>query len=112
MDYQHKELSQGRWKEMSFLEQMSNIGSEISRSINWRKKGNEQYAQKAFERSLELFDLSKESNLTYPQYKELLRSREQWVDYFEYDNIYKSSAESIIKYYNTFTIGYVISKNH
>ena len=30
---QHKELAQGRWKDMCFFEQMSNIGSEVSRTL-------------------------------------------------------------------------------
>jgi hypothetical protein len=33
MNYQHKELAAGRWKELSFIEQMANIGSEIERAL-------------------------------------------------------------------------------
>jgi hypothetical protein len=54
---------------------MTNIRSEVYRAINGRNSGNEEYAQLAFERSLELFDLTKESKLTYPQFKELFRTR-------------------------------------
>jgi isopenicillin N synthase-like dioxygenase len=90
---------------------MANIGSEISRSIGWREKDNDEYAQKAFLRSLELFDLSKNSKLTYSQYKELLRSREEWVEYFKGENKYNATAESIMKYYNTLTIGNIITKS-
>jgi hypothetical protein len=96
---QHRKQAKGEWQEKPFLEQMANIGSEVYRAINWKKKGNEEYAQMAFERSLELFDLSKESELTYPKYKELLRMREIWVDYFMYDNEYNSTGESINKYF-------------
>jgi len=105
---QHRKQSKGDWQKKTFLEQMANIGSEVYRAINWRKKGNEEYAQLAFERSLELFDLSKSSNLTYPQYKELLRMREMWVDYFKYDNEYNSTEEWINKYFVYTTIA---SKN-
>jgi len=35
---QHKELSQGRWQEKPFLEQMANIGSEVYRAINWEER--------------------------------------------------------------------------
>ena len=101
---QHKKQSQGEWVKKSFLEQMANIGSEVYRAINWKSKGNEEYAQLAFDRSLELFDLSKESKLTYPQYKELLRMREIWVDYFKYDNDYNSTEEDINKYFMYITI--------
>jgi len=103
---QHKNLSQGNWQSKPFLEQMANIGSEVYRAINWKEKGNEEYAQMAFERSLELFDLTKESELTYPKYKELLRMREIWVDYFKYDNDYNSTAESINNYFKYLTIAF------
>ena len=105
---QHKKQAEGEWQKKSFLEQMANIGSEVYRAISWRDKGNEEYAQMAFIRSLELFDLSKDSKLTYPQYKELLRMREIWVDYFKYDNEYNSTEENINKYFMYTTIG---SKN-
>lgn len=103
---QHKKQSEGEWKKKPFLEQMANIGSEVYRAINWKNKGNEEYAQMAFIRSLELFDLSKNSKLTYPQYKELLRMREIWVDYFKYDNKYTSTEEDINKYFTYLTIAF------
>lgn len=101
---QHKKQSQGDWHKKSFLEQMANIGSEVFRAINWRNKGNEEYAQLAFVRSLELFDLTKGSKLTYPEYKELLRMREVWVDYFQYNNEYNSTEKDINKYFKYTTI--------
>ena len=85
---------------------MANIGSEVYRATNWRRKGDKKYAMLAFNRSLELFDLSKESKLTFPQYKELCRSRELWVDYFRYDNEYKSTEEMINRYFSYLTIAY------
>jgi hypothetical protein len=103
-DIQHKEQFKGDWHKKPFLEQMANIGSEVYRAISWRDKGNEEYAQMAFIRSLELFDLSKDSKLTYPQYKELLRMREIWVDYFKYDNQYNSTQEGINRYFMYTTI--------
>lgn len=101
---QHRKQANGEWYKKPFLEQMANIGSEVYRAINWRNKGNEEYAQLAFERSLELFDLSKNSTLTFPQYKELLRMREIWVDFFKYDNQYNSTGESINRYFMYITI--------
>ncbi len=101
---QHSKQAEGGWQEKPFLEQMANIGSEVYRAINWRNKGNEEYAQLAFNRSLELFDLTKKSELTYPKYKELLRMREIWVDYFKYDNEYNSTGEGINKYFMYTTI--------
>ncbi len=91
---QHKNQAEGEWIKKPFLEQMANIGSEVYRAINWRNKGNEEYAQMAFIKSLELFDLSKNSKFTYPQYKELLRMRDMGR-FLKYDNQYNSTQESI-----------------
>ena len=41
MNRQHADLASGRLKDMTLSEQMANIGSEVSRALNWRKKGNE-----------------------------------------------------------------------
>jgi hypothetical protein len=47
VSYQHRGLAEGRWAEFSFVEQMANVGSEVER---------------AFERSLELLDLTLQYN--------------------------------------------------
>ncbi len=49
----HRELAAGRWFEMSLIEQMANIGSEIERTIAWRGR-NGKNSTAAFERGLEL----------------------------------------------------------
>ena len=60
MNYQHKDLAAGRWKELPFFERMANIGSEVERALAWRAKNNAEYFQKAFERAIELIDLTLE----------------------------------------------------
>lgn len=105
-DIQHKNLSNGEWNKKSFLEQMANIGSEVYRTLNWKEKGNKEYSEMAFLRSLELFDLTKDSKLTYPQYKELLRMREIWVDFFKYENEYNSDKEFFNTYFTNLTIAF------
>ena len=82
MNYQHKDLTLGRWSQLSFLEQMANIGSEVERALNWRIKKNTDYAQKAFERALELIDLTLDNDRNYAHLKEITRMREAIVDYF------------------------------
>ncbi len=103
---QHKKQSEGIWQSKCFFEQMANIGSEVYRAINWRNKGNEEYSQIAFLRSLELFDLSKESKLTISQFRELTRMREIWVDFFKYDNQYNSTEDQINKYFMYSTLAF------
>ena len=57
---QHRSLESGKWAELSFMEQMANIGSEVSRTSKWKEKGNAERSQSAFYRALELIDLTLE----------------------------------------------------
>jgi hypothetical protein len=84
---------------------MGNIGSEVSRTIKWKVKGKQKMWEAAFDRSLELFDLSKEiTTLPSSQKKELHRSREVWCDFIVGDNVYNSTAENIQKYFDQFAL--------
>lgn len=103
MNYEHKELAQGRWNKLSFLEQMANIGSEVERALNWRAKHNVVYSQKAFERALELIDLSLDQWTILSRLKELARTRETIVDYFFGTNEFMSTDAALRKYFLCFT---------
>ncbi|MFA5499516.1 MAG: hypothetical protein WC404_00375 [Candidatus Omnitrophota bacterium] len=103
MSVQHKDLAAGRWKQMPFVEQMANIGSEVERAINWRAKHNDDYSRQAFERALELTDLTLENVSGFPRLKELARLREALVDSFCGSNQFKSSDELWRKYFLNFT---------
>jgi len=103
MTHQHKELAAGRWSELPLCEQMANIGSEVERALNWRAKNNGVYSQKAFERALELMDLTLDGSADFPRLKELARTREAAVDYFFGDNQFMSTETSWRKYFSAFT---------
>lgn len=102
MNIEHKQLASGRWYKISFIEQMANIGSEVERAINWKIKNNSGYSQKAFERALELLDLTMEDQKNRKRLREIARAREALVDYFAFDNFYRSSDEGWKKYFITF----------
>ena len=110
MTYQHKELAAGRWKSLSFCEQMANIGSEIERTLIWRAKNNTAYSQRAFERALELVDLTLEAVSGFARLKEIARVRESMVDYFVGTNQFGSTDASWRKYFSHFT--YAVRKNY
>ena len=109
MNYQHKDLAAGRWGNLSFVEQMANIGSEVERALNWRKR-NLVYFKKAFERSLELLDLTLESADRPSMLKELARLREAMVDYFFGTNQFMSTDASWRRYFSPFA--YAARKDH
>lgn len=98
----HKTLLPDRWFELSLVEQLANVGSDIERTIQWRKKGNLEYSQQAFERALELIDLTVADPKNKKRLKEVLRVREALVDFFVYDNEYNSTDESWQKYFFAF----------
>ena len=103
MSHQHRDLAAGRWKELSLFERMANIGSEVERALSWRARNNAEYSERAFERALELIDLS----LEYPQnrthLKEIARLREILVDHFVGPNEFNSTDALLRKYFSHFT---------
>ncbi|MEE9268643.1 MAG: hypothetical protein V3V49_00110 [Candidatus Krumholzibacteria bacterium] len=103
MTYQHKELASGRWIELSLAEQMANIGSEVSRAMRWRRKGNAEYAQRAAVRALELLDLSLDAGHSHPRLRELARVREAVVDYLFGSNEFASSDALWQSYFDHFS---------
>lgn len=99
-----------RWNYLSLSEQMANIGAEIGRTINWRKKGNAEMSTNALYRGLELLDLTINDKKNKNSLKEILRVREALVDFFIGDNIYKSSNVIWEKYFYYFNLA--ARKNH
>lgn len=102
MEIQHKNLAAGRWGELSFFEQMANVGSEVERALKWREKNNPEYSRMAFERALELLDLTIEDQKNSTRLKELLRLREVLADYFAFENEYNSTEKSWRNYFYAF----------
>ena len=72
-------IDRERWKRLSILEQMGNIGSEVGRTLKLKRNGED--FRDALTRALDLFDATVEllvSNKS-PRTKEVLRSRDQFL---------------------------------
>jgi hypothetical protein len=102
MNYQHQQLAAGRWAEMPFFEQMANIGSEVERAMKWKEKENKEYSQMAFDRALELLDLTISDGKNKNRLRELTRLREILSDYFEFSNEYGSTGKNWSNYFHSF----------
>ena len=98
----HRDLASGRWFTLSLKEQMANIGSEVERALSWRAR-NRSIADRAFERALELLDLTLADPAHRTRLRELTRLREVLADFFVFDNEYRSTAESFQRYFRGFT---------
>ena len=99
---EHKNLASGRWNQLSFAEQMANVGSEVERAIIWKEKNNSAYSRRAFERALELLDLTLADMKNRNRLREIARVREALVDYFSFENAYHSSDSKWKKYFSAF----------
>jgi hypothetical protein len=94
-----------RWPQLSLAEQMGNIGSEFDRVISWRKKNNPELAGNAFDRTLELLDLTiADPRWKRPRLKELARTRELVCDALIGENIYNTPPEFLSKYFYQFAV--------
>jgi len=102
MTAQHRELAAGRWFELSLVEQLGNVGSEVERALNWQQRGNDESRTMAVERALELLDLTIADARNLRRLKELTRVREVLIDYFYADNRFGSSPARWRTYFRAF----------
>jgi hypothetical protein len=73
----HASLAAGRWAELSVVEQLANIGSEVDRTLRAHEAGRVDRRDHALARALELFDLTaSDPRWRGPRRREVLRVRE------------------------------------
>ncbi len=105
MSYMHGDSVVETWSKLSVSGQLGNIGSEVSRSINWKNKGNKVQMQNALNRALELFDLTlSDSRWSFYRLREIRTAKEVVCDFIVGDNEYKSDEKFINSYFLQFAI--------
>ena len=100
---QHKNIEE-QWLKESVAYQMANIGSEVSRSLKNQDKPAR--FQGAFDRALELFDLTIKSAQIFGrtgELREICRAREEFCDYFN-GNSYHTDPAKMQRYYDQFAM--------
>lgn len=107
VEFMHRELAAGKWNDMTFSKQMANIGSEISRAIRWKSKGNAERMEACVERALELIDLTIVScqlniDKSKGRLREVLRCRDEICDYFYGYNEYEVDEILMQRYFDEF----------
>jgi hypothetical protein len=100
----HPGLAAGRWHELTLMEQLGNVGSEVARATRARSQGNEQRLAGALDRALELFDLTLTDARWRGRRKEIARAREVVCDFLVGENEYGSTAESLDRYFLQFAM--------
>jgi len=100
-----------RWFKFSLFEQLANVGADIDRTIQWKDKGNLDYSRQAFERGLELLDLTiADPKNRGPRLREILLTREMLIDYFIYDNEYNFTDAYWQQYFYDFNYAAAIQR--
>ena len=108
----HSEAAAGRWWQLSLCEQLGNVSSEVSRALRWKSR-NRRIATGAIHRALELMDLT----LADPRYRssvtrlrELARTREVLVDFLLGSNEYRSTDESLNRYFDAYALAATLAR--
>jgi hypothetical protein len=87
----HPELAAGRWFTFSLATQLGNVGSEYERALQWKERRDEVRFKHAFDRLLELIDLTiADPRWRNHRLKELTRLRSVICD-----ELYSESREFI-----------------
>jgi hypothetical protein len=109
----HQDLAAGRWFELSLVEQLANIGSEVGRAARAKAAGNERRSWSALERALELFDLTlADERWRGPRLREICRAREIVCDHVAGDNRYGSTPGSLDAYFLPFAVAARLPADH
>lgn len=105
LNYIHGPELREKWGDYPITFQMSNIGSEVSRSLKWTANGNIARANKAIDRALELFDFTIAANVkSSMRLREILIAREEFCDYFFNGNSWKTDPVKMQRYYDGFAM--------
>ncbi len=91
-----------KWNSMPIGLQISNIGSEVSRAINWKNKGNDKRKIGFCNKAIEFLKLSVKDPKNAHRVGELSFCIEELQDYFLGNNIYGTTDEMLHKYYDAF----------
>lgn len=100
----HTTLAEGRWRTLTLVEQLANVGSEVERAIRAHEAGKEERFDRALDRALELFDLTAaDDRWKGHRRREILRAREEFCRLFFGDSP-TGSAHGLRDYFLYFAI--------
>lgn len=101
--YKHREQVAGRWNRLSLAEQLGNVGTEVGRMRRWRGK-DERLAAAAFDRALELLDLTLPDPRWRGRLREIARARELLCDASFGWGEYGATLEDLDRYFLEFAL--------
>lgn len=99
----HRDLAAGRWEQLSLAEQLANVGSEVGRMLRWRGR-DAHLMTGAFERALELLDLTLADPRWRDRLREIARARELLCDAATGGKEYGTTLEDLDRYFLAFAV--------
>lgn len=99
----HEQLAAGRWHTLSLVEQLANVGSDVARAARWYGT-DQQRCEQAFDRAIELLDLTIADERWKGRRKELTRARELLCDAMFGGATYGSDLASLDRYFFHFAM--------
>lgn len=103
MEAIHQQLAEGKWFELSLLQQLANIGSEVGRAAKWENK-NEKIYQSAVLRAFELLELTISDKKNKERLRELTRAKEMFGAAYLNDSVYHENWKGLEKYFSNFAV--------
>jgi hypothetical protein len=101
--HQHRDLAAGRWGQLSLAEQLGNVGSEVGRILRWRDR-DDRLMSSAFDRALELLDLTLADSRWRGRLREIARVRELLCDAVAGGRDYATTLEDLDRYFLAFAM--------
>ena len=108
--YIHKKLAAGRWFQLSFAEQMGNIGSEVGRAC-LAQNNNLVRFDGAVLRALDLFDLTLADERWRGRRFELARARELFCAASLGQDMYETSLADLERYFMQFAMAIALRRD-
>ena len=102
-NYRHRELPAGRWGTFSLAEQLGNVGSEVRRMLCATGR-DERLMMAAFERAIELLDLTLADPRWRDRLREIARARELLCDAATGGTEYGTALEDLDRYFLAFAL--------
>ena len=101
--HKHRDLAAGRWGQLSLAEQLGNVGSEVGRMLRWRDR-DDRLMSSAFDRALELLDLTLADSRWRGRLREIARVRELLCDAMAGGRDYATMLEDLDRYFLAFAM--------
>ena len=100
----HPGLAAGRWQRLSLVEQLANVGAEVGRMRRRQAARRTPAASAAFERALELLDLTLADPRWRGRRREIARAREMLCDAALGGREYGATLEGLDRYFLAFAV--------